>query len=850
MAVRDPLPEHLRRRARTLLDGHRPVRADGEFVLYWMRTAVRGHENPALDAALALGRIHEVPVFVYHALSERYPYASDRHHTFILQGARDVQAEMAARGIGYAFHLERPGHRGPHLKTLGERALAVVTEDMPVAPLRAWSAALAEAVDAPVLAVDTACLVPMRTVARTATDRAYTFRKATADAREAALRLDWEEQPDPDTLFVPADLPFEPVDLQEASVPELVGACEIDHLVGPVPHTAGGSRAGYDRWAEFRDGSGLAYYHKRRNDAARDGVSRLSPYLHYGQVSPFRIAREAAQADVGGSDKFLDELLVWREVAHAFCYHHPEHETLDVLPAWARETLRQHESVERAQLLSWEELARSRSGSRLWDACQDSLRIQGELHNNVRMSWGKAILRWTADADEGLDRMIDLNHRYALDGRDPNSYGGILWCLGQFDRPFTPARGITGTVRSRSLSRHESRLDMERYESRVRRPLADPPPRTLVVGAGVSGLTVARTLHDHGLPVMVADKGRAPGGRLATRESRDADTRRFDHGAQYFTARSPVLRRYVASWIAQGVVAPWEGRLIRVAEEGRRSADDGGPRFVGVPGMRALAEHLAADLPVHQGVRVTGLQATAEGWRVETEGGSGGDVAALREPFHRVALALPPDQAAALLDGVDDALAARCREAGVAPCWAALLTLPLGASGPEADFDGAFLPGNPLSWMARDSSKPGRPDDADRWVLHAGPEWSAAHLEDDPEVVARALAAAFADLTGADWSVPPTAADGPLPDAIRHLEAHRWRYALPVEPVEALWLGSDAPHYQAPPTQVDAFGTDEPAATGAGGGLFCCGDWCGGPRVEGAFLSGAALVGHLLRTLG
>jgi len=152
--------------------------------------------------------------------------------------------------------------------------------------------------------------------------------------------------------------------------------------------------------------------------------------------------------------------------------------------------------------------------------------------------------------------------------------------------------------------------------------------------------------------------------------------------------------------------------------------------------------------------------------------------------------------------------------------------------------------------MARDSSKPGRPDDADRWVLHAGPEWSAAHLEDDPEVVARALAAAFADLTGADWSVPPTAADGPLPDAIRHLEAHRWRYALPVEPVEALWLGSDAPHYQAPPTQVDAFGTDEPAATEARGGLFCCGDWCGGPRVEGAFLSGAALVGHLLRTLG
>ena len=131
-----------------------------------MRTACRAQENPALDVALTVGRAIDKPVFVYHGLSETYPYASDRHHTFMLEGARDVQAEMASRGIGYAFHLERPGHRGRHLVALAEKAALVVTEDMPVDPLRTWTKRLAEATSTPIWAVDTACIVPMRLVGR------------------------------------------------------------------------------------------------------------------------------------------------------------------------------------------------------------------------------------------------------------------------------------------------------------------------------------------------------------------------------------------------------------------------------------------------------------------------------------------------------------------------------------------------------------------------------------------------------------------------------------------------------------------------------------------------------------
>ena len=180
--VPQDLPAHLAVRVLDLSGGG-PT--DGEFVLYWMRSAVRAHENPALDTAILAAEGLGRPLFVYHALSERYPYASDRHHRFILEGARDVEAEFRERGIGSAFHLEREGHRGPHLATLAARAALVVTEDMPVSPLREWTAALAD--HAAMWAVDTACLAPMRRVPAAATARAFRFRKA---AKSSAVAPD------------------------------------------------------------------------------------------------------------------------------------------------------------------------------------------------------------------------------------------------------------------------------------------------------------------------------------------------------------------------------------------------------------------------------------------------------------------------------------------------------------------------------------------------------------------------------------------------------------------------------------------------------------------------------------
>ncbi len=788
------LPPHLAERVH-IAEPARAAAAAGEFVLYWARTAVRAHENPALDVAITLATRLNLPLFVYHALSERYPYASDRHHMFIMEGARDFAAELTARGIGAAFHLERDGHRGPHLVSLGCRAAIVITELMPVAPLDSWTTTLQTAIPAPVWQVDTACVVPMPLTAK-AYDRAFVYRDATARLRRERLSTPWTDVSHVGAPFVP-ELPFVPVNLGTADFASLIATCQIDHAVGPVAHTRGGSMAGYARWHDFVTSARIDRYDRVRNDPTRgDGVSRMSAYLHYGMVSPLRIAREAAAIPGEGAAKWLDELLVWRELAYTFCFHRADHASIDAIPSWARESLREHEGDHREQY-DWERLARGRTSSAFWNAMQRSLLAHGEIHNNVRMTWGKAFSAWTADAERALSMSIDLNHRYALDGRDPASYGGLLWCLGQFDRPFTPPNRILGSVRGRAVSDQAARINVDKYTTHVQRSVYASVKSVAVIGAGLAGLACARTLADHNLAVTVFEKSRGLGGRCATRRE---GVWRFDHGAQYFTIRDPRLAPLVRSWHQQGVIALWNGALA-VRERGEwQAAKTGVRRWVAVPGMSAFGAHLAQDVPVRLNTPVAHIQREGRQWRLVSD--TGADLGV----FDVVLTCVPSPQAQVLLNPIAPALAARASAAVMHATWATMIVL---EARPEWPFDGGFLNDDSvLSWISRDTSKPGRVRD-ETWVLHANRRWTLEHFDDDRVHVASAMSEAFAHVLG---------------QAVRvvHSDAHRWRYALP-DPVAA-----DAALYE------------------AGIGIGAAGDWCGGPRVEGALLSGLALAGRVM----
>ncbi len=319
--------------------------------------------------------------------------------------------------------------------------------------------------------------------------------------------------------------------------------------------------------------------------------------------------------------------------------------------------------------------------------------------------------------------------------------------------------------------------------------------RVAVVGAGIAGLTASRILHDRGHEVRVFEKGRAVGGRTSIRRR---EPFHFDHGAQYFTVRDDRFARYVASWQEAGVVAPWEGRMVSL-ENGVPRITSSQVRYVGVPGMNAVAKQVAAGLNIATETRVVNLVEERGGYRLS--GDDGRDLGT----SDVVLVALPAAQAAELLDGVSD-LAEQARACPLLPCWAVMLGFEEPLTTP---FDAAFVHDSPLAWVARNNTKPGR-SSAEAWVLHARSDWSSAHVDEAPEAAADALAAAFRPIAGSD-------AQRPI-----HIEGHRWRYALPPEPLDvgALW-------------QPD-------------GRLAICSDWCHGARVEGAFLSGMAAAKRVL----
>ncbi|MEM9365661.1 MAG: FAD-dependent oxidoreductase [Planctomycetota bacterium] len=801
------MPLHLRDRAQWIVSPHQSHHGPGNFVLYWMHNAIRAHENPALEAAIALANQNGLPLLVYHAVSEKYPYASDRHHAFLIQGARDVQREMRSLGIRYAFHLERRGHRGPHLRDLTRRAAALITEQMPVPPLTAWSERIRAVTQTPILVVDAHCLAPVDADAK-ACRSASAFRSAKRRQHESGCDLHWPQLPP--VASMNDDLGFEPLELQHADIADLISTCDIDHSIAPVADTPGGSRAGYRRWHAYRE-TNLLDYESRRNDAADgSGVSRMSAYLHYGMVSPWRLARDAKSA---GADKFLDEMLVWRELAFHHCYHHADElETIDALPTWARDSLDEHSTDQREAELSWESLARGESPWKLWNLGQSSLIRHGELHNNLRMSWGKSFLPLTRDPRRALACCLDLNHRYALDGRSPSSYGGILWCFGLFDRPFPPEKSVFGEVRPRSIESHARRLNVSSFESIVERPIARDLPRVAIVGAGLAGLAAGRVLSDHGVDVCLFEKSRGVGGRLSTRRVRVDGLDhglQFDHGAQYFTVRDDRFARFVNSWIDDGVVEPWMGRIVELGGDGSVRAEKRATvRHVGTPSMNAIAKHLARDLQVIANTRVGSLSRDSERWQLRDLAGG------LLGTFDTVLINCPPPQTLDLLPR-GCCFRGEVESVDMQSCWAALLAW---KSQTKASFQGAFLNEGPLSWVACDSSKPGRQPERgaghaeiQTWVVHASSDWSNANLELSQEQALQAMIDAFGAIVPFDRR------------ELVYATAHRWRYANTQNalPRRSIWDPSD---------QVGA-----------------CGDWCGGPRVEGAFLSGVDLAGAVLR---
>lgn len=471
-----------------------PIQSHGHFVLYWMIAHRRLHSNFALQRAVELSVQLQRPLLILEALQVSYPWACDRFHQFIIDGMRDHAREMASKNAAYLAYVEPCRGDGHALvQTLAEQACAVVTDDFPCFFYPALYERIARKWRCYLELVDSNGILPIH-----AADRTFTVAHSYRRHMQKSIAADTPVFPADDPLDHPKLPPWPQSPPSKGKAAALaprwkfltareldrldLSNMPIDHAVAPTEER-GGRIAALECLKRFVS-KRLDHYANDRNEPEVQGSSHLSSYLHFGHVSAHEVFQQVTQAEPKWSfdkiakpngkmtgfwklgeniEAFMDQLMTWREIGFNMCAREPNYDRYESLPDWAQITLAQHASDPRPKVYSIEQFDRAETYDPLWNAAQNQLVREGRIHNYLRMLWGKKILHWSQSPQAALEIMIHLNNKYALDGRDPNSYSGIFWVLGRYDRAWGPERPVFGKIRYMTSESTRSKYSVKAY---------------------------------------------------------------------------------------------------------------------------------------------------------------------------------------------------------------------------------------------------------------------------------------------------------------------------------------------------------------------------------------------------
>jgi deoxyribodipyrimidine photo-lyase len=449
--------------ASTVVDDRRVTKrndhevGDGEYVLYWMQAAVRSAQNHALEYAIRCANAADLPLVVCFGVDRNYPESTPQTLQFLAEGLADVSSSLDRRGIGFVV---RDDHPLEVARSLAASAAAVVVDRAYLREPRSWRTALAEAIGVALWEVETNLVVPV---------------EAASDRREYAART---IRPKLHKLVDGFNVRLTPTSLKRdspplASLPTAEPAVLLDSIgetFDPGAPFKGGesqARAALRRFIE----SGLHRYAEGSStDVSAASSSHLSKYLHYGHVSPIEVLHKVQRSNAPHEsiDALFEELVVRRELAHNFVWFEPDYDRFSALPDWARKTLTDHRHDERGVVYTKTQLEDAQTADPYWNAAMLEMRRTGYLHNRMRMYWGKRIIEWTNTPEYAFRVALELNNRYLLDGRDPNSYASIGWLFGLHDQAFAE-RPILGKVRPMTAAGLERKVDTDAYVASVAR---------------------------------------------------------------------------------------------------------------------------------------------------------------------------------------------------------------------------------------------------------------------------------------------------------------------------------------------------------------------------------------------
>jgi deoxyribodipyrimidine photo-lyase len=461
-AQSEEVPEALRKIAanpRVLVRRGGAPATDAKCVVYWMQRSERALDNPALDVAVEVANALDLPVLAYFSAISNFPHANLRHYAFLNQGLADIEEDLQQRQIG--FIVRRPPNNSLQALLAEVNAAIVVGDENPCREPERWRRVLAARLRIPYWTVDADVVVP---------SDLFQKRMYALHIFKPKLYAELPRYLVPQPVVQPHREWKPPHTLESFPVRDDVtqGWTKLDRSVGPVESFHGGTHAALKRLHNFVEKE-LPAYDQTRNHPEVDGTSRMSPYLHFGHISPITIALAVEKSFKQGKvpqaarDSYISELIGWRELAVNFVKLTENYDSFDCAEPWAHKTLMEHARDRREHLYSIEQLERSETHDELWNAAQNQMVKFGWMHNYMRMYWAKKILEWSPDPGKAFDTCVTLNDRYFLDGRDPNGYAGIAWSIaGKFDRPWFD-RPIFGTIRYMSGASTGKKFNSKKY---------------------------------------------------------------------------------------------------------------------------------------------------------------------------------------------------------------------------------------------------------------------------------------------------------------------------------------------------------------------------------------------------
>ncbi|HMV42251.1 MAG TPA: deoxyribodipyrimidine photolyase [Leptospiraceae bacterium] len=471
----------------------KPILENKTYVLYWMQAYRRMHSNHALDYAISISKELQKELVIYEGLRMDYRWNSKRFHKFILEGMCDNREECEKLEINYWSFVETNDNPAKGLlKKIAEKACIIITDDFPSFIIPEQIEKLANKIDCKLIAVDSNSIIPISlygekaSAARVLRPRVHKL-FAEAYIHQAKTKITKKD------LFLTnhkSKAPFKEFSGKREDIEKVLSKITFSNHVEPVRDTIGGSKEAAKKLSHFIKKNLNLYGDNRSNPQPQDKapVTGLSPYLHFGHISVETIVTECLNADrkdkwapdllnldaKGDKDlffgknlslnSFFDELLTWRDIGYLFFFAEREfHKDLKVLPDWLQKNLEKHAKDKREFLYKLKDFEAAETHDPLWNAAQKELVLTGRMHNYMRMLWGKKIIEWTATYKEAFEIAEELNNKYAYDGRNPNSYTGILWCFGLFDRPWFPERNVFGTIRFMSSDSTKKKFKMKEY---------------------------------------------------------------------------------------------------------------------------------------------------------------------------------------------------------------------------------------------------------------------------------------------------------------------------------------------------------------------------------------------------